>query len=109
VYHIKKTIFYLFYYALIIKGNDFLMICLKHWSNVTECKKIYLIFRRRLFTFIPESSAELYLNRSYNKSLSTVTWLKILYFMQRKSSILRYKIFFEISRLSTLGGVYDII
>jgi len=85
------------------------MICLKHCPNVTKCKKIYLIFRRRLFTFIPESSAELYLNRSYNKSLSTDLWLKISYFTQRKSSILRYKKFFEISRLSTLGGVYDII
>ena len=61
-----------------VKGKDFLMICLKYWLlNVTRCKKISLIFRRILFTFIPKSSAELYLNSSYNKKLSTEPWLKI--------------------------------
>jgi len=38
---------------------------------VSKCKKINLIIRQRMFTFILESSAELYLNSNTLKYLST--------------------------------------
>ncbi len=62
--HKKNDFFNILLCTYLLKGNHFLMIFLKCQSNVTKCKKIYLIFRRILFTFILESSAELYLNSS---------------------------------------------
>ena len=41
---------------------------------VSKCKKINLIFRQRMFTFILESSAELYLNSNTLNYLSTETY-----------------------------------
>jgi len=38
---------------------------------VSKCKKINLILRHKMFTFIFESSAELYLNNKFLNFLST--------------------------------------
>jgi len=42
-------------------------------SIVSKCKKINLIFRQRMFSFVLESSAELYLNSNTLNYLSTET------------------------------------
>ena len=46
-------------------------ISLKNRDFVSKCKKINLILRHKMFTFIFESSAELYLNSIILEILST--------------------------------------
>ncbi len=46
-------------------------ISLKNRHFVSKCKKINLILRLKMFTFVFESSAELYLNSIYLEILST--------------------------------------
>ena len=44
----------------------------KNRDFVSKCKKINLILNHKMFTFVFESSAELYLNSIYLETLSTV-------------------------------------
>ena len=60
------------------KENDFLSknknnitISLKNRDFVSNCKENYLILKFKMFTFIFETSAELYLNSIYLEILST--------------------------------------
>ena len=60
------------------KENDFrnknknkITISLKNRDFVSNCKENYLILRFKMFTFIFETSAELYLNSIYLEILST--------------------------------------
>ena len=60
------------------KENDFrnknknkIIISLKNRDFVSNCKENYLILKFKMFTFIFETSAELYLNSIYLEILST--------------------------------------
>ena len=60
------------------KENDFrnknknkIIISLKNREFVSNCKENYLILKFKMFTFIFETSAELYLNSIYLEILST--------------------------------------
>ena len=60
------------------KENDFrnknknkIIISLKNRDFVSNCKENFLILKFKMFTFIFETSAELYLNSIYLEILST--------------------------------------